>query len=70
MSDLNPTPNNKLVVGGVFGLGNAIGGVVAIVFGLVTNLPPLVWVGVALVVFAGVLVAMSLLRKRGRSSSG
>lgn len=63
MTDLNPTPNDKLVIGGVEGIGSVIAGVVAIVFGLLTDAVPLAWAGVGLIVAGGILALASAKRR-------
>jgi len=45
MTDLNPMPNNRLVVDGVIGYGNVIFGAIAIVAGLWASVEPLIWIG-------------------------
>ncbi|WP_334151132.1 hypothetical protein [Microbacterium sp.] len=65
MTDLNPTPNKKLVIAGVEGLGSAVAGAVAIVLGLVLHAVPLIWIGVGLMVAGGVL-ALATARRRSR----
>lgn len=66
MTDLNPTPNDKLVIAGVEGIGSVIAGVVAIVFGLLYDVVPLVWTGVGLIVAGGILALLSARRRRRR----
>lgn len=68
MTDLNPTPNNKLVIAGVEGVGSVIAGVVAIVFGLLTDAVPVAWIGVGLIV-AGAVLALLTARRRSREAS-
>lgn len=72
MTDLNPTPNDKLVIRGVEGIGSVIAGVVAIVFALLTDAVPLVWVGVGLIAAGGILALVSARRRPGhdRRTSG
>ena len=66
MTDLNPTPNDKLIIRGIEGFGSVIAGAVAIVFGLLTDAVPLAWVGVGLIVAGGILaVVTARMRRRG-----
>ena len=69
MTDLNPTPNNKLVIAGVEGVGSVIAGVVAIVFGLLSDAVPVAWVGVGLIAAGGIL-ALASARRRPRPNQG
>lgn len=64
MTDLNPTPNNKLVIAGVEGIGSVIAGVVAIVFGLLSDAVPVAWIGVGLIAAGGVLALVTARQRR------
>lgn len=66
MTDLNPTPNNKLVIRGVEGIGSIIAGVVAIVYGLLTDAVPVAWVGAGLIAAGGVLTVVTAIQRRRR----
>lgn len=69
MTDLNPTPNDKLIVVGVEGIGTMIAGVVAIVVGLLMDAMPLVWIGGGLIA-AGAILAWATARARRRPRRG
>ncbi len=64
MTDLNPTPNDKLIIRGIEGFGSVIAGAVAIVFGLLTDAVPVVWIGVGLIVAGGILAVLTARRRR------
>jgi uncharacterized membrane protein HdeD (DUF308 family) len=72
MTDLNPTPNDKLVIAGVEGVGSVVAGVVAIVFALLTDAMPLMWVGVGLIAAGGILALVTARRRprHDRRTSG
>ncbi|CAH0217165.1 hypothetical protein SRABI76_02415 [Microbacterium oxydans] len=64
MTDLNPTPNKKLIIAGIEGFGSVIAGAVAIVVGLLMNAVPLIWIGVGLIVAGGILALVTARRRR------
>ena len=64
MTDLNPTPNQRILVNGVLGYGNFVLGAVVIAFGLLTGAALLAWVGVAIVVAGAILVIPQEIRRR------
>lgn len=64
MTDLNPTPNDKLVIGGVEGVGSVIAGIVAIVFGLLSDAVPVAWIGGGLIAAGGILAVVTARRRQ------
>ena len=64
MTDLNPTPNNRLIVDGVIGYGNVVFGAAVILAGLWASVEPLTWIGVFLVATGAALVAAQLIKRR------
>lgn len=67
MTDLNPTPNDKLIVFGVEGFGSMIAGVVAILLGLLWDEVSLAWIGAGLIACGSILVVATARQRRRRN---
>ena len=65
MTDLNPTPNNRLSIGGVLGFGDLGMGLALAVGGFVADIAPLMWTGVGLAVCGIVLACATWRSSRG-----
>jgi hypothetical protein len=67
MTDLNPTPNDKLVISGIEGFGSIIAGGAIIVYGLVSDAAPLAWTGLGLIAAGGILAIATAVRRRRKN---